>query len=62
MRRTVFSVVPILVIVTVGFAVFGILQGRFVEDRLVDEVKRKARVIAESMDMSVQQVLSWCYG
>lgn len=58
MKRIVFSVVPILIIVTIAFALFGVLQGRFVEDRLVDEVKRKARVVAESMELSVQNVLS----
>lgn len=57
MKRLVLSVAPILIIVAVGFAVFGIVQARFVEERLLDEVKRKAKVVAESMELSVQQAL-----
>jgi alpha,alpha-trehalose-phosphate synthase [UDP-forming] len=58
MKRLVYSVAPVLILITVGFGVFGILQARFVEEKLLDEVKRKAKVVAESMDISVQQALS----
>jgi hypothetical protein len=58
MKRILFSVIPILIVVSLGFAVFGVMQVRFVEDRLLDEVKRKARLVAESMEMSVQHVLA----
>ncbi len=57
MKRLVLSVAPILIIITVGFAIFGIIQARFVEERLLEEVRRKAKVVAESMELSVQQAL-----
>jgi alpha,alpha-trehalose-phosphate synthase [UDP-forming] len=57
MKRPILFVLPILILVSVGFASFGLVQARFLEERLVDEVKRKARSVAESMEISVKQVL-----
>lgn len=50
MRRLVLFVVPILIVVTVGFAVFGVLQARLVEDRLLEEAKRKTKVVAGRLE------------
>ncbi len=49
---------PILLIISVIFAVFGFLQARSVQERLIDEVKRRARAVAESMELSAGQILS----
>lgn len=57
MKKGILFIMPILILVSVGFAAFGLIQARFFEDRLVDEVKRKARIVAESMEMSVRHVL-----
>ncbi len=57
MRRIFFFILPILIIVAVGFTVFGIVQVGIEEEKLMDELKRKARVVAESMELSVQMAL-----
>lgn len=57
MRRLFFFILPILIIVAAGFTVFGIVQVRTEEEKLMDELKRKARAVAESMELSVRGVL-----
>ena len=57
MRRILLLILPILVIVAVGFTIFGIFQVRFEEEKLQDDLERKTRHIAESMELSVKQVL-----
>ncbi len=57
MRRVFVFILPILIVVTVIFAAFGVYQARSVEERLTDEVKQKAKVVAESMELSAAQVL-----
>jgi trehalose 6-phosphate synthase len=56
-RRIFFFILPILIIVASGFTVFGMVQVRIEEEKLMDELKRKARVVAESMELSVQTAL-----
>ncbi|OHD68794.1 MAG: hypothetical protein A2W19_10840 [Spirochaetes bacterium RBG_16_49_21] len=48
---------PILIIVSVAFTIFGIFQVRFEEEKLIDDLKRKAKSVAESMDLSVKHLL-----
>ena len=57
MRRILLFILPILIIVCAAFTIFGIFQVRFEEERLIDDLKRKAKSIAESMDLSVKHVL-----
>lgn len=57
MRRIFFFILPILIIVAAGFVIFGMIQARTDEDKLMDELKLKARAVAESMELSVQSVL-----
>ncbi len=57
MRRILLFILPILIIVAVALTVFGIFQVRFEEEKLFDDLKRKAVSIAESMELSVKQVL-----
>lgn len=57
MRRILLFILPILIIVTIAFIGFGILQVRFEEARLLDELMRKARAVAESMELSVKHAL-----
>ena len=57
MRRMFLFILPILIIVAAGFVVFGMVQVRTDEEKLMDELKRKARVVAESMELSVQSAL-----
>ncbi len=57
MRRFFIFILPILIIVAAAFTVFGIIQVNTEEDRLLDDLKRKAKTIAESIDFSVKHVL-----
>ncbi|MFH1190966.1 MAG: trehalose-6-phosphate synthase [Candidatus Omnitrophota bacterium] len=57
MRRVFLFILPILIIVSVAFTLFGFFQVRLEEEKLIDDLKRKARSIAESMELSVKHVL-----
>jgi trehalose 6-phosphate synthase len=57
MRRLLLFILPILIIVTMAFIGFGIFQVRFEEAKLLDELKRKAKAVAESMELSVKHAL-----
>lgn len=58
MRRVLLFILPILIIVSVAFTLFGFFQVRFEQEKLIDDLKRKAKSVAESMELSVQHVLS----
>lgn len=57
MKRILLFILPILIIVSLGFTVFGIFQVRYEEEKLLDDLKRKARAVAESMELSVRYTL-----
>jgi len=57
MRRIFIFILPILIIITGAFTVFGIFQVRFEEERLLDDLKRKAKAVAEGIDLAVKHVL-----
>jgi trehalose 6-phosphate synthase len=57
MKRILLFILPVLIIVSVVFTIFGVLQVRFEEEKLIDDLKRKARSIAESMELSVKHIL-----
>jgi trehalose 6-phosphate synthase len=57
MKRILLFILPILIIVAAAFTAFGIVQVRFEEEKLIDDVQRKAKSIAESMELSVKHVL-----
>jgi len=57
MRRVFLFILPILIIVSVAFTLFGFFQARLEEEKLTDDLKRKARTVAESMELSVKHVL-----
>ncbi len=57
MKRILLLILPILVIVAVGFTIFGIFQVRFEEEKSLDDLERKSRQVAESMELSVKQVI-----
>lgn len=57
MRRLFIFILPILFIVAAGFVVFGFVQGRTDEEKLMDELRRKAKAVAESMELSVRMAL-----
>lgn len=57
MKRILLLVLPVLVIVTIAFTLFGVFQVRYEEERLIDDLKRKAKAVNESLEFSVQAVL-----
>jgi len=57
MKRILLFILPILIIISVVFAAFGIFQVRFEEEKLMDDLKRKTRAVAESLDLSAKHVL-----
>lgn len=58
MKRILLFVLPILIIVAVVFTISGIMQVRFTEDRLMDDLKRKAKTVNESMEVSARYILA----
>lgn len=50
MKRLLIFILPILIIVAIGFTVFGIMQIRFTQEKLMDDLQRKARSVAEGID------------
>ncbi|MFH0771136.1 MAG: trehalose-6-phosphate synthase [Candidatus Omnitrophota bacterium] len=58
MRRILLFILPILIIVALIFTIFGIAQVNFEESRLMDDLQRKARTVAESAELSVRYILT----
>jgi trehalose-6-phosphate synthase len=56
MRRILLFVLPILIIVTVVFIIFGIVQVRYEETSLMNELQKKAQAVAESVGFSTEYV------
>ena len=57
MRRILLFILPILIIIAVAFTIFGILQVRSEEEKLMGDLKRKARTVAESVELSARYSL-----
>ncbi len=58
MRRILLLfILPLLIIVTVVFTVFGVIQVRYEEKKQMDELRRKARAVAESLELSAHNIL-----
>ena len=57
MKRILLLILPILILVAVAFTIFGIFQVRFEEEKLTDDLQRRTKNYAESMDLSVRHVL-----
>ena len=56
MKRILLFILPILIIVAIVFTVFGIFQVRFTEERLMDDLRRKARSVDESLELSARHI------
>jgi trehalose-6-phosphate synthase/HAMP domain-containing protein len=52
MKRFFFFLFPILIILTAGLTVFGLVQVRFEEEKMMDDLRRKAKAVAESIEAS----------
>ena len=58
MRRILLFILPILIIVALVFTIFGIVQVNFEEGRLMDDLQRKAKTVAESAELSARYILT----
>src|SRR3989338_2397388 len=57
MKRILLFILPILIIIAIAFTVFGILQVRSEEEKIRSELKRKAKAVAESVELSARYAL-----
>jgi len=57
MKRILLFILPILLIVAIGFTVFGIMQIRFTQDKLMDDLQKKAKAIDETLEFSAKTIL-----
>ncbi|MFH1201519.1 MAG: trehalose-6-phosphate synthase [Candidatus Omnitrophota bacterium] len=57
MKRLLLFILPILIIVAVAFTIFGILQVRSEEKKLMEDLQRKAKTVAESVELSARYAL-----
>ncbi len=56
MKRILLFILPILIIVAVVFTISGICQVRFTQEKLMDDLKRKARSVDESMELAARNI------
>ena len=56
MKRILLFILPILFIVTAVFAGYGLIQARVEEERLMDDLKKKAKAVNESMEFSARHI------
>lgn len=57
MKRFLLFILPILLIVAIVFTIFGIMQIRITEEKLMDDLQKKAKAVDESLEFSARQAL-----
>jgi trehalose 6-phosphate synthase len=57
MKRILLFILPILILVALGFAISGVMQARFTEEKLMDDLKRKAKSVDEGLELSAKYIL-----
>jgi len=57
MKRLLLFILPILLIVAIGFSIFGIMQIRFTQDKLMDDLQKKTKALDETLEFSAKVVL-----
>ena len=57
MKRLLLYILPLLFLVAAGMTVFGVLQIRSEQEKLEMELQRKARAVAEGVEMSARHAL-----
>ncbi len=57
MKRILLFLLPILIIVAAVFTVFGIVQVKIEQEKLMDELYRKAKSVAETTEVSAQYII-----
>ncbi|MFH1093158.1 MAG: hypothetical protein V1739_03255 [Candidatus Omnitrophota bacterium] len=56
MKRMFLFIFPILIVVAAAFTLFGYFQVRPEESKLIDDLMRKSKHVAESMELSARDV------
>ena len=57
MKKIITFVLPLIIIVSLVIITFGVIQVRSEEEKLMDDLKRKAATVAESVELSAKYVL-----
>lgn len=57
MKRLLLYFLPILFLAAAGMTVFGVLQIRSEQEKLEQELQRKARAVAEGVEISARHAL-----
>ncbi len=57
MKRILIFILPILIIVSIGITISGVMQVRFTQDKLMDDLKRKAKTVTESLEMAARYII-----
>ena len=57
MKRALIIVLPLLIVISTVFLAFGVIHARMQRNRLLDEVKRKAKAVAESTELFASYAL-----
>ncbi len=58
MKRLLLFILPILIIVAIVFSIFGIMQIRFTQEKLMDDLQKKAKAVDESLEFSARLILA----
>ncbi len=58
MKRFLLLLLPIPILVVAGFTIFGIFQANFEEEKLMDDLARKAKAVAESSVVAASHILA----
>jgi len=58
MKRILLFIIPILIIIAAVFTVFGIFQVRSEEYKLMDDLQKKAKAVAESLELSARYAIN----
>ncbi|MDI6732184.1 MAG: trehalose-6-phosphate synthase, partial [Candidatus Margulisbacteria bacterium] len=58
MKKIINFASPLIIIVSLVIIIFGIIQVRLAEEATMDDLKRKAKTVAESVELSANFVLS----
>ena len=57
MKRLLLFILPILIIVALGLTVFGVIQVRYEEEKMLNDLERKARAVAEGVELSARHAI-----
>ncbi len=56
MKKILVFLLPILVVISTGFILLGMYQLGFQKEKLIDDIKRKTKNVAESIEVSAEKI------